>query len=276
MSSTPEKQDVTSEDLLAAYDAQLRGVTESLDTGVVAELDGPVTRISGRRQGFVSGPRDLGVTGSALDTLIARQRDHFAARGESVEWKTRAHDLPVDIPERLRAAGFVPEERETVLVGRSEKLAGEPLLPAGVTLRRVSSRYELDRIDALGAAVWGEGHPALAEDLQRQLGAAPDDLIVLVAEAAGELVCAARLELTPGLDFAGLWGGNTLEAWRGKGLYRATVAARAKIAAERGVPYLQVDASDDSAPILRRLGFVEITTTTPYVWSPDAPANVAE
>jgi hypothetical protein len=31
-----------------------------------------------------------------------------------------------------------------------------------------------------------------------------------------------------------------------------------------------VDASDDSAPILRRLGFEAVTATTPYVWSPGA------
>jgi hypothetical protein len=39
----------------------------------------------------------------------------------------------------------------------------------------------------------------------------------------------------------------------------------------RGVRYLEVDASDDSAPILRRLGFRAVTTTTPYVWMPPAP-----
>ncbi|NED79104.1 GNAT family N-acetyltransferase, partial [Streptomyces sp. SID11233] len=32
----------------------------------------------------------------------------------------------------------------------------------------------------------------------------------------------------------------------------------------------QVDASADSAPILRRLGFLELTTTTPYIWTPPA------
>ena len=41
-----------------------------------------------------------------------------------------------------------------------------------------------------------------------------------------------------------------------------------RIAAARGVRYLQVNASDDSAPILRRLGFRAVTTTTPYVWAP--------
>jgi len=42
------------------------------------------------------------------------------------------------------------------------------------------------------------------------------------------------------------------------------------LAASRGVPYLYVDASPDSRPILERLGFVAVTTTTPYVWSPPA------
>ena len=35
---------------------------------------------------------------------------------------------------------------------------------------------------------------------------------------------------------------------------------RARIAAERGYRYLQVDASDESRPILRRLGFVALST----------------
>ena len=61
---------------------------------------------------------------------------------------------------------------------------------------------------------------------------------------------------------------STLAAWRGRGIYRALVAVRARRAVARGVRYLQVDASDDSAPILRRLGFGAVTTTTPYVWTP--------
>ena len=35
-----------------------------------------------------------------------------------------------------------------------------------------------------------------------------------------------------------------------------------------GVHYLQVDASEASRPILERLGFTPITTTTPYIWTP--------
>jgi GNAT superfamily N-acetyltransferase len=76
------------------------------------------------------------------------------------------------------------------------------------------------------------------------------------------------MELVPGTPFAGLWGGGTVEAWRGRGIYRALVAHRAQVAAARGYHYLQVDASSQSRPILERLGFAPLTTTTPYVYTP--------
>src|ERR1039457_6339879 len=105
-------------DLLAAYDTQMRAAEGSgLPGGVYAKPAPPPPGMGGQHRGFVSGPADLGVDGAALDGLIARQREFFGARGEAVEWKTRGHDRPSGIPERLLAAGFVPEPQETVLVG---------------------------------------------------------------------------------------------------------------------------------------------------------------
>ena len=46
------------------------------------------------------------------------------------------------------------------------------------------------------------------------------------------------------------------------------MVARARLAVERGYRYLQVDASDNSRPILERLGFVALTETVPYVFTP--------
>jgi len=118
--------------------------------------------------------------------------------------------------------------------------------------------------------VWGEDWGWLADDLIARIASAPDDIAVFAAydRAADRMVSAAWLVFYPGTEFAGLWGGSTLAAWRGRGIYRALVAVRARRAVARGVRYLQVDASDDSAPILRRLGFGAVTTTTPYVWTP--------
>jgi hypothetical protein len=264
---------VTEDDaeLLAAYDAQLRGVPPVRPAGTRYEQDGPLVRIVGQFRGFVTAPRDPGVRGAELDALIARQRDYFAARGEAVEWKVRGHDAPADLPERLAAAGFAAEDRETVLVARADELAagGAPRpLADGVTLRQTTDPDDLRRVGAMLSAVWGTDMQWLGADLAARIEAAPDQIAVLVAEAAGEVVSAAWLVHRPGTQFAGLWGGSTLAAFRGRGIYHALVAARARLAADRGVTYLQVDASDASAPILRRLGFRAITTTTPYVWAP--------
>lgn len=256
--------------LLAAYDAQMRAVQPVPAPGIGYEHDGPALRVVGQHRGFVTGPRDWGgVRGRELDALIARQRDFFAARGEAVEWKTRGHDDPADLPDRLRAAGFVPEPRETVVTALVEELAvAAPALPPGVTLRRVTADTDLDRIAALETAVWGQDMSWLAGHLRGRLTVAPDENEVFVAEAAGEVVSAAWVAFRPGTDFAMLLGGSTLAEWRGKGIYRALVALRATRAAARNAPYLLVEASSDSAPILQRLGFRTLTTTTPYVWTP--------
>lgn len=254
---------------LAAYDDQMRGAPPTPPAGVTYQKDGPLLRIVGQFRGFVSGPRELGVDGDALDGLIVRQRDFFAARGEAVEWKTRSHDTPADLTERLRSAGFVPEDRETVLIGRAADMAvREPVLPDGVTLRRVTAGADMRRIAAMESTVWGQDWSWLADDLIGRVAAAPDEIAVYVAEADGEVVSAAWLAFRAGTAFASLWGGSTLAEWRGRGIYRALVATRAALATARDVTYLHVDASDDSAPILRRLGFEAVTTTTPYVWSP--------
>jgi ribosomal protein S18 acetylase RimI-like enzyme len=82
----------------------------------------------------------------------------------------------------------------------------------------------------------------------------------------GTVVCAAWTRFHAGTDFASLWGGSTLPAYRRRGIYRALVARRAAEAAERGFRYLQVDASSDSRPILQRLGLHRLTSTTPFMW----------
>jgi hypothetical protein len=87
-----------------------------------------------------------------------------------------------------------------------------------------------------------------------------------VIAVAGETpIAAGRVVFHPGTDFASLWGGGTLPAWRRRGVFRSLVAQRASLASARGFRYLQVDASPESRPILRRLGFVELATTTPFM-----------
>jgi GNAT superfamily N-acetyltransferase len=253
--------------LLAAYDDQLRGDAESAD--VPTSTDGPVIRVEYPNRGFVSYRSLEGLDGDQLDALIARQRDFFAAKNQSVEWKTRGHDQPADLTDRLVAAGFQPEERETVVIAESavivDKLRGRDVV-VGVSIRRTSERADFERIAAMESTVWDMDWSWLTDDLARRQGTGLAD--VFVAEVDGQVVSAAWAVYKKDTDFTGLWGGSTLAEWRGKGIYKALVAVRAARALELGYRYLQVDASDDSSPILQRLGFVAVTTTTPYVFTP--------
>lgn len=256
--------------VLEAYD-ELRGrLPEQVPDGVRAELDGPLARTSGRpSRGFIEYQDLGGLEGAELDALIARQVRFFAERRESFEWKLHGHDLPADLPERLQAAGFVPEPQETVAMAAASAIAREPKLPDGVALRELTEAAEFERVAAFERRVWGgEDLHALAAMLTARRALDVLSLTVFAAEAGGEIVCAAWVLFEPGSPFAGLYGGATLAEWRGRGIYRALVARRANLAVERGCAYLQVDASDDSLPILERLGFVAVTTTTPFIWSP--------
>jgi hypothetical protein len=253
-----------SEDLLAAYDEHLRG-TGVPALGAWIEQDGPLLRVVGEHRGFITGPRDL--SGYDVDALIAAQIAFFRARGEAVEWKTRGHDLPGDLPDRLRAAGFAAEPTETVVIGRIADTPTTPPVPDGVVIRRVRGEA-IPAIVAMESQVWGRDCAFIGDHLAGSLAAAPDRLAIFTAEAHGQVVAAAWAALREDGIFASLWGGSTLKAWRGRGIYRALVAVRARLAAEHGYQYLQVDASDNSRPILERLGLTAVTTTTPYVWSP--------
>ena len=258
--------------LLAAYDSQLRtDLPEPLPRGMHVERDGPVVRFFGLAdRGFVL-YRDLdGLEGAALDELIARQIAVFAARGEAFEWKLHGHDRPLDLPERLRAAGFEPEAEETIVIAPVSAIAGPVRLPGGIALREVTTRTDLDAVEAHGQDAFGRAHSGLAEMLDAEREADADALSVVVAEVDGAIVCAGWIRFESGTDFATLWGGGTSPAWRRRGIYRAIVAYRANLAAARGFRFVQVDASSESRPILERLGFTAVTTTTPYVWSPAA------
>ena len=89
---------------------------------------------------------------------------------EEFEWKTRGHDWPPDLGERLEAHGLVPEELETVMVGEASALAVDVELPDGLTVRRVDQLPERDAIVSAAAGMQRDvfgGGPSAEEMLER-------------------------------------------------------------------------------------------------------------
>ena len=255
-------------ELLAAYDAQLRTDAETPSATSVARL-GPlrlVTFAGGR--GFIT-YRDLeGANAAGIRRLVADALAHYEVDPgiRRVEWKTRGHDHAPGLHEALLDHGFVPDEPESIMLGEAQLLAVDVTLPEGVTLRRVSEEADVRAMSAMADEVFGDPvSNDMADALLRRLSMR-DGMELWVAESQGQIVGAGRLEPVASSDFAGIWGGATRAQWRGRGIYRALTAARARSALALGKTLINSDSTDYSRPILERSGLVRVSTTTPYQW----------
>ena len=177
-----------------------------------------------------------------VEPLIARMRELPG----HVEWKYYSHDGP-ELRERLLAAGLEPEDEETVVVAEAASI---PPPPADVELRIAT-----DEFIELAERVFGRSHGS----------GLPEVSVAVVAVVDDQPVSGGRVDFEDGVEFAGLFGGITSPEYRRRGLYRAVVAKRAELARERGYRWLYSDALPTSRPILEQLGFVPLTTTTPFV-----------
>ncbi len=254
----------------AAYDEQVR--RRAHPAGALGRRAHPAAERDGR---VVREVREqwAGVTWSDLDertadAAIAAQLERFADRNGRWEWKLYSYDRPADLPARLRAAGLRAEEEEALLVAEIAELDLDTAIPAGVELVEPREQAAVRALVAFQDEIFGSGHPGMAEELIAALARSPPEAVAVMAVAEGRPAAAGRVELPAGGEFAGLWGGCTDPVWRGRGLFRALVARRAAVAAQRGYRWLHVDASAQSRPILMRLGFIELAKTTPYLYSP--------
>ncbi|GAB3458057.1 GNAT family N-acetyltransferase [Actinophytocola sediminis] len=252
--------------LLRAYDDHLR---TSAPSAIALTSHGPlrlVTFPGGR--GWVT-YRDLGgADAGAIRQLVADTLAHYRADPavERVKWKTRGHDHAPGLHDALVDHGFEPGEPESIMLGETAGLIADVPLPDGVSLRRVVAEPEVRAMSAMVAVAFGDDDAGpIADALLRRL-ALGDGMELWVAEADGRFVSAGRLEPVAGSDFAGIWGGATLPAWRGRGIYRALTVARARSALATGKTLIHSDSTEDSRPILERAGLVRASTTTPYTW----------
>ena len=252
------------EALRAAFDEQMRRNPEPEPDGRV-EHDDWVTRSMSARDGW-NGVTWCDLRGVDADAVIAEQVSRFAQQARPWEWKHYSYDEPQDLPDRLLAAGFTREPAESLLVAEIADLGLDVPPPPGVELREVVDAAGVEAVVSVHDEVFGGDHSALGRNLLAGLALEPSTAAAVVAVAADVPIAAGRVELPPGTDFASLWGGGTVAAWRGRGTFRSLVAHRAAIASARGYRYLQVDAMPASRPILQRLGFVELATTTPFTY----------
>src|SRR4051794_23827980 len=163
---------------------------------------------------------------STADGTIDDQLAYFARLGRPFEWKLYDGDEPADLADRLQAKGFRAEGPEALMIADIEEIdvGAEP--PTGVRLVEVHDAEGMELFTRVGAEAFGRIQDNLARDFLSRLRTEPESLTIILAMAGDRPVCGARTEFHPGTSFASLWGGGTLPDWRGRGVYRSTVAHR--------------------------------------------------
>jgi GNAT superfamily N-acetyltransferase len=228
-------------------------------TELLALFDRQMRRQHADDDGFLVGDGWSAVPWPSAD--VERAVARLKSLPGHAEWKLYAHDRPADLAQRLVAAGLTPEDEEAVLVA---ELAALPAV-GDVDVRIASTPELVDAWVDVNSRAFGATFTFTGRELLKALAQDPPPRLGVIAYVDGVPASGGRIDFDASSAFASIWGGGTLPEYRGRGLYRATVAKRAELARERGYRYLQVDALPTSRPILERLGFVQITTTTPYV-----------
>lgn len=200
-----------------------------------------------------------------VEAAISEQVAYFSGLGLPFNWKVYAHDTPPDLKERLEQRGFEPDEAEAVMVLDLEESPPALLVPPGPHVQRLTAREQLGDVIRVEAQVWGDNFDWIWDRMGGHLEI-PGYLSVYVAYAEGEPACVGWTYFPANSQFASLWGGSTVEAYRGRGLYKAVLAARVQEARARGRRFLVIDTSPMSRPIVAANGFRLLTYAYDREW----------
>lgn len=205
--------------------------------------------------------------GADVEAIIRGEIDYFLSIGHDFEWKVYDYDQPPDLKERLAVLGLTIEEEEAILVLDAEQTPEKLSQPIAHDVRRITTPEGIEDVIRIESEVWQEDFDWLRHRLNRLLKEYPNQVSIYVAYVDDTPVSAGWTRFPPESRFASLWGGSTLEAHRGRGLFTAMVARRLQEARQRGYRFLTVDASPMSRPILEKLGFQLIALSYPCKWS---------
>ncbi|MET7277156.1 GNAT family N-acetyltransferase [Kribbella sp. NPDC005582] len=200
-----------------------------------------------------------------LDEVIAEIRDR-APEDSKVRWWVDARTRPADTAEVLQKHGFREVEVLEILAQElTDDLAERLDVPSDVLVRPALTADDIERAAAVDSEVFGWSAPSWVE-LDHEIAAierGERSPLRFVAELDGEIVGAAGFTMLG--DVVGLWGASVLEKARGRGVYRALIAARCNAARAAGADLALVTArTETSAPTLRRIGFVAYGTKRCY------------
>jgi hypothetical protein len=199
-----------------------------------------------------------------VDRVIEHQIQTAQSERYELEWKVYGHDQPHCLGERLAIAGFEAGEREAFLVFFANDDSLNHFSSCSGDIRRVTNKEGLADYRIIREEVCGEDCTEEVEQYEFMLANHPNNMSVYIAYMDGEPAACGRIYFHKSSQFAALYGGNTRERFRKRGLFIQLVAVRIREAVSRRIVKICVDALPTSEPILRKRGFESVTSTQPF------------
>jgi GNAT superfamily N-acetyltransferase len=200
------------------------------------------------------------------DEVIREARATFAARHLPLMWQLDPEMEPPDFADHLERHGIHPDPHGSEFavmvlpvdaIIDSHKIDGLEIHDALSDLATFRSANAV-AAEAFGSAIPGDEPDVIAMQERRRLNLrAAGHRHLLLATVNGEPAGSAGIGLFPP-GGAAINGGSVRSKFRGRGIYRALVAARLEIARHGGVDGLCVWGGDMSGPILVKLGFQKV------------------
>jgi GNAT superfamily N-acetyltransferase len=196
-----------------------------------------------------------------IDEVIAM----YQADGHPVKWCVGPWTKPEDFGDRLARRGFSSWDVRGMAIDTSHHVAA----PETIAVEEVREE-SLDRFVTVSMRGWSfaaEQSKAEIETHMTALRANPRIAHFFAAVVNGETVGTSGLFIKG--DHAYLVAAQVLPEFRGRGVYRALVAARLEFLARMGITLAVTHAREaTSAPILEHLGFETVFRSKCYLLTP--------
>jgi hypothetical protein len=203
---------------------------------------------------------------SAVESVIREQIAYFDSRRKNFEWKHYSLDEPGNLKAILADRDFVASDQEAFMVCPVNTFVAPEARPGRCEIVRIDSEQGVRDVVAVNEEVWDTPRSWLADDLLRRLANEPGQISIYCAYLDGRPVGTGWTSFPQGSKFPELHGGAVLKELRGRGIYKALYLRRLTEIAGRKYTRVAVDASPMSRPILEKMGFMHVCTTTPMLY----------
>ena len=206
----------------------------------------------------IAGPNSVAwvrCRGEEADEVIREARAIIAGRGLPVYWILDPGTEPADFTDHLARHGVALDSEVAVMVLPIHADLRGPRVEGLEMLDGLADPESFRKADDVNSEAFGSVSRTFeSQERRRKNQVAAGNRRLLLATVAGEPAGSAGLTLFPPAG-AIINAGAVLPKFRGRGIYRAMVAARLEMARAAGAEGLTVWGGEMSAPILARLGF---------------------